>query len=99
MSATPTSTAAAPDTDEAHRHLVEVSLEVTNEEGESKTTTLTIESGPTKVTVLKTELRIAEEASLWVIQKSGKKKPLGDHETHDVKKDDRYQALVRGGVS
>lgn len=83
----------------AHRHPVEVSLEITNEEGGSQTTTLTIESGPTKVTVLKSEIGIAEDASLWVIQKNGKKKPLGDHETHNVKEGDRYQALVRGGVS
>jgi hypothetical protein len=84
---------------QAHHHLVEVSLETTNEDGETQTTTLMIEAGPTKVTVLKSELGIPEESSLWVIQKNGKKKPLGDHETHDVKAGDRYQALVRGGVS
>jgi hypothetical protein len=99
MSAIPTSSAAEPGAEEAHRHLVEVSLEITNEEGESQTSALTIESGATKVTALKSELGVAEEASLWVIQKNGKKKPLGDHETHDVKEGDRFQALVRGGVS
>jgi hypothetical protein len=99
MSATQTSANAVPEAEKAHRHLVEVSLEVTNEEGESNTTTLEVESGPTKVNILKGELGIAEDASLWVIEQSGRKKPLGDHETHDVKKDDRYQALVRGGVS
>jgi hypothetical protein len=99
MSSTPTSAHVVPEAEEAHRHLVEVSLEITNEEGESQTTTLKIEAGPTKVTVLKSELGIAEEASLWVIEKNGKKKPLGDHETHDVKEGDRFQALVRGGVS
>jgi sulfur carrier protein ThiS len=101
MSGIPTSD---PDHDEnepghARRQPVEVSLEITNEEGESETSTLTIDSGPTAVTVLKDELGIAEDASLWVIEKNGKKKPLGDHETHNVKEGDRYQALVRGGVS
>jgi sulfur carrier protein ThiS len=94
-----TSTDAAPETPEAHHHLVEVSLETTNEDGDTQTTTLTIKSGPTKVTALKTELGIAEADPLWVIEKNGKRKPLGDHETHDVKEGDRYQALVKGGVS
>jgi hypothetical protein len=98
MSAIPTSPNAVQGVEEARRHLVEVSLEITNEEGETQTTTLNIESGPTKVTVLKSELGLPEESSLWVIH-DGKKKPLGDHETHDVKDDDRYQAIVRGGVS
>jgi hypothetical protein len=99
MSVTPTSPNTAPEAEEARRHLVDVSLEITNEEGETQTTTLNIESGPTTVTVLKSELGLPKESSLWVIEKNGKKKPLGDHETHHVKEDDRYQALVRGGVS
>jgi hypothetical protein len=99
MSSIPTSTSGEPDSAEARHRRVEVSLEITNEEGESETSTLVIESGPTKVTELKSELGIAEDASLWVIKKDGKKKPLGDHEKHDVKQGDRYQALVRGGVS
>lgn len=96
---TQTSTGIGPDVAEAHRHLVEVSLETTNEDGDTQTTTFTIESGPTKVTALKTELGIAEADPLWVIKKDGKRKQLGDHETHDVKEGDRYQALVKGGVS
>jgi hypothetical protein len=78
---------------------VEVSLERTDPEGNSETATLEIESGPTKVPELKTELGVEETASLWVIEANGKKKQLGDHESHNVKAGDRYQALVRGGVS
>jgi hypothetical protein len=99
MSVIPTSTDDEPGGEQADRHPVQVTLEVTNEAGETETSTFTIQSGPTKVTALKSELAIAEEATLWVIQKSGKKKLLADHETHDVKRGDRYQALVRGGVS
>lgn|ERR1700682_2751503 len=99
MSVSPTSSDAVPEHEQTHHHLVEVSLETTNEQGDTETTNLTIQAGLTKVTVLKSELGIPEESSLWVIQKNGKKKPLGDHETHDVRAGDRYQALVRGGVS
>jgi hypothetical protein len=99
MSSILTSTDRGRESAEARHRPVEVSLEITNEAGESETSTLTVESGPTEVTTLKSELGIAEDASLWVIKKDGKKKPLGDHETHDVKQGDRYQALVRGGVS
>ena len=96
---TQTSTDVAPGISEAQRHLVEVTMETTNEDGETQTTTLTIESGSTKVTALKAEAGIAEADPLWVIRKDGKRKQLGDHETHDVKEGDRYQALVKGGVS
>jgi hypothetical protein len=34
-----------------------------------------------------------------VITNAGKKHQLGDHEKHNVKEGDRYEALVRGGVS
>lgn len=97
MSAIPTSTNAEPEA-EASRHLVEVVLVTTNEEGETQTTHPEIESGPTKVTTLKAELGIPEDSALWVIQ-HGKKKPLGDHETFDVKAGDHFEAIVRGGVS
>ena len=99
MSATQTSANVGPEADEAHRHLVEVFLELTDEDGNTESKTLEIPRGETKVTTLKEELGIAEEDQLWVIKKDGKRKPLGDHEAHDVKKDDRYQALVKGGVS
>ncbi len=99
MSAIPTSGDDEPGGEQTARHPVQVTLEVTNEAGENQTSTFTIQSGPTKVTALKKELDIADEATLWVIEKNGKKKLLADHETHDVKEGDRYQALVRGGVS
>jgi len=80
-------------------HLVEVTLEATNEEGVTDIQELSIERGPTKVEVLMSELGVAGALSLWVIRKDGKPKPLAPHETHDVKAGERYQALVPGGVS
>jgi hypothetical protein len=97
MSVTPTSTQADQPTD-ASRHIVEVVLVTTDEEGTPQTTNPEIASGPTKVTTLKAELGIPEESALWVIR-HGKKKPLGDHETFDVKAGDHFEAIVRGGVS
>jgi hypothetical protein len=84
---------------EERRHLVEVALEITTEDGDTQTVAKTIESGTTEVTVLKTELGVPEEASLWVIRKDGKKKQLANHEKHDVKEGDRYQTIIPGGVS
>jgi hypothetical protein len=81
------------------KHLVEVSLETTDEDGATEVKTLSIEPGPTKVEVLMSELGVADALSLWVIKRDGKPKPLAPHETHDVKAGDRYQALVPGGVS
>lgn len=94
-----TSSDATTKTPETHRHPVEVMLEITTEEGETQTITKTIESGSTEVAVLKTELGVPEDASLWVIRKDGKKKPLANHEKHDVKEGDRYQTVIPGGVS
>jgi hypothetical protein len=96
---TQTSTDATTEAPEAHRHLVEVTLEITTEDGETQSVTKTIESGSTEVAVLKTELGVPEDASLWVIRKDGKKKPLANHEKHDVKEGDRYQTVIPGGVS
>jgi hypothetical protein len=79
--------------------LITVSLTITDENGNSQTQEARIPGGPTKVTDLKADLGVPAESALWVIAKSGKKKQLGDHETHNVKQDDRYEALVRGGVS
>jgi len=45
------------------------------------------------------ELGIAAGDALWVVEKSGKKKALADHETHNVKEGDHFEALVKGGVS
>ncbi len=76
-----------------------VTLTLTDENGNSQTESKTIPGGPTKVTDLKAELGVPAESALWVIQKSGKKKQLGDHETHNVKEGDHYEAIVKGGVS
>jgi hypothetical protein len=79
--------------------LVTVTLTITDENGNAQTEDKTISGGPTKVMDLKAELGVPAESALWVIQKSGKKKQLGDHETHNVKDGDRYEAIVKGGVS
>jgi hypothetical protein len=79
--------------------LVTVSLTITDENGDTQIEEKRIPDGPTKVTDLKAELGVPAESALWVIAKSGKRKQLGDHETHNVKQDDRYETLVRGGVS
>jgi hypothetical protein len=86
-------------TAQTHAALVHVTLNVTDENGNTQTQEEEISGGATKVTELKAELGVPAESGLWVIQKSGKKKPLGDHESHNVKADDRFEALVRGGVS
>lgn len=80
-------------------HQVTVTLGITEEDGQTRTVTKTVDSGPTRVPVLKSELGVPEDSSLWVIDKSGKKKPLADHETYDVKQGDHFEALVKGGVS
>jgi hypothetical protein len=79
--------------------LVEVTITITNEAGETQTETKTITGGPTEVLALKEELGVPAESSLWVIESNGKKKQLADHEKHNVKEGERYEALVRGGVS
>lgn len=98
-----TAQAAHPDieTQEASHHhkLVEVSLELTDQQGHEETRTLELPRGETPVRTLKQELGLTETDPLWVIKKDGERKPLGDHEKHDVKEGDRYQAIVKGGVS
>lgn len=80
--------------------LVTVTEGLTDEEtGATETRTLEIAGGPTKVPVLKEELGIASTDGLWVVEKNGKKKPLADHETHNVKEGDHFEAIVKGGVS
>jgi len=85
---------------EKHHQLVEVSVGITDEEsGTTQTVTLEIEGGPTPVPELKSELGIESANALWVVAKNGKKKALSDHETHNVKAGDHYEAIVKGGVS
>jgi sulfur carrier protein ThiS len=82
------------------RHkLVSVTITLTDENGESQTEEKAIEGGPTEVVALKAELGVPPESALWVVQRNGKKKQLADHAKHNVKEGDRYEALVRGGVS
>lgn len=77
------------------RKLVSVTLAVTKEDGETEI----VEAGRTPVTQLKQELGVPENCVLWVIEKDGRPKPLGDHEHFDVKAGDHFVALVKGGVS
>jgi hypothetical protein len=80
--------------------LVTVTEGVTDEEsGATEVRTLEIPEGPTPVPELKTELGIEGAKVLWVIAKNGKKKALSDHETHNVKEGDHYEAIVKGGIS
>lgn len=82
-----------------HQKLVVVSLAITNENGETAVEPKSIPRGPTAVQVLKVELGVPAEVALWVVRKNGKKSQLADHTTHDVKEGDRFEALVRGGIS
>jgi hypothetical protein len=83
----------------AHNTEVHVSLMITDENGAAQVVEQELDGGPTPVPDLKSELGVPAESALWVVQRNGKKKQLGDHETHNVKEGDRYEALVRGGVS
>ncbi len=85
--------------EQVQHHIVTVTLGITTEDGQTETVEKEIRSGTTKVPELKDELGVPEDSSLWVIEKNGKKKLLGDHETHDAKAGDHYEALVKGGVS
>lgn len=85
---------------EKKQQLVEVTVGVTDEDtGDSQTKTLEIPGGPTPVPELKSELGIEGAKVLWVVEKHGKKKALSDHQTHDVKEGDHYEAIVKGGIS
>lgn len=78
--------------------LVTVTLTLTDETGDT-TQSETIDSGPTEVEQLKSELGVAPEAALWVIGKNDKKRQLADHQTYNVKDGDHFEAIRRGGVS
>jgi hypothetical protein len=85
--------------DRKHHQLVEVTLVVDDPDGETETLERSIPAGPTRVPELKAELGVPPEASLWLVRAHGKPKQLVDHETHDVKAGDRYETVVKGGVS
>ena len=86
-------------TADSRSKLVTITLTLTGDNGESVTETKTVQGGPTDVVELKDKLGIASDSALWVVQRNGKKKQLADHEKHNVKDGDHYEALVRGGVS
>ncbi len=96
MSTIPTSPTDVP---EAKHPLVEVTLEVTDEEGETQTTTKELPRGETPVATLEQELGITDVQQLWLIRKGHKPRPLAKHEKVDVKAGDHYEALVKGAIS
>ena len=58
----------------------------------------TAPAGETIVSVLKTELGIAEDAVLWFVH-GNKRRPLGNEETIDVESGAHFEAIGGGGVS
>lgn len=84
---------------EKKQKTVTVTLGITTEDGQTQKLTKTIEGGATKVPTLKEELGVPADSSLWVIAKNGKRKVLADHESHNVKEGDHYEALIKGGIS
>ena len=85
-------------TAKAKEKLVNVTL-VVKQGDEVTTETKQVAKGKTDVSVLKEELGVSAEDSLWVVRPNGKLKQLGDHEEHQVKEGDRYEVIARGGVS
>lgn len=79
--------------------LVTVTLGVTGSGGSSTSQEKSIPKGKTEVPVLKQELELPAACSLWFVPKNGKRKMLADHEHHNVKEGDHFEALVKGGVS
>jgi hypothetical protein len=84
-------------TAEKHK-LVTVTVTITDADGNTTTEEKSIPGGPTEVPTLKQELGVAAEDSLWFV-KHGKKKLLVDHESHNVKADDHFEVVSKGGVS
>jgi len=86
--------------DTTHHKLVEVTLITVDEEsGEQVEEEKLVEKGKTPVRKLKEELGVEPELALWSIDKHDKRTRLGDHETVDVKKGDRFVVIRSGGVS
>jgi hypothetical protein len=81
-----------------HHEVVEVTLTITDTDGNTTTQTKAIPDGPTPVPRLKQELGVSETDSLFLV-KNGKPKMLADHETHNVKEGDQYEVVSKGGVS
>jgi hypothetical protein len=82
------------------RKLVNVTVvSISEESGEQVEEGNEIPRGKTEVTDLKEELGIPAELALWVIDNQGRRTRLADHETYNVKKDDRFVVIRPGGVS
>jgi hypothetical protein len=80
--------------------LVEVTLiTIDPETGDEVAEEKEISKGKTVVAVIKQELDVPAELSLWVIGKNGRRKRLADHDVHDVKKADTFVVIRPGGVS
>lgn len=95
----PESAPEAPVQDRPTDEEVAVTLIVADENGDSQTQEETIPSGPTKVPDLKVELGVPAASSLWIVRPGGKPTQLVDHATHNVKAGDKYETVVKGGVS
>jgi hypothetical protein len=57
-----------------------------------------VPAGETVVSVLKTELGVAETDVLWLV-KGQERRPLGDQESLDVRSGLHFEAIGGGGVS
>lgn len=80
--------------------LVEVTLvTIDPDTGDEVAEEKEIPKGKTEVAVIKQELDVPAELSLWVIGKDGRRKRLADHDIYDVKKHDKFVVIRPGGVS
>src|SRR4051812_23163539 len=82
-----------------HSETVTITLVVDDTEGGTQTLEITRASGPTKVPDLRAALAVPAESSLWLVRPNDKPKQLVDHATHNVKAGDRFETIVKGGVS
>lgn len=83
-----------------HQHEpVDVTLTITDADGNSTTTEKEIPDGPTPVRELKEELGVPETESLFLIREGKRPKLLADHEEHNVKAGDHYDVVSKGGAS
>jgi hypothetical protein len=82
-----------------HDEPVEVTLTVTDDDGNTTTTEKEIPEGPTPVPTLKQELGVPDADSLFLLKDGKKPKPLVDHESHNVKAGDHFDAVGKGGAS
>jgi hypothetical protein len=82
------------------RHEVTVFVTVVDDAtNESHEQDRQIESGATKVELIKEELGVPAASALWVLGGDGRSHQLADHSDYDVREGDRFDVIVRGGVS